>query len=149
MNLNLDLCEVKITARPDPQNPKVVTLITLTGTHREHGAIANLSAYKIRRDCRGQFLEVMDEYSDELHQFSIQLFNKNGHVRPWLIDGSRRSGTGCWNRDMDEGSLIYLMDMYVKDRVRRLTRLFFELGLKVLVFSSVTKASARGHCESS
>jgi hypothetical protein len=119
-SIDLDKCEVKIKAKPDFENPKVVIRITLKATHPEHGAIANLSAYKIKRDyCRGQFLEVMDEYNDELHQFSIELFDKNGHVRPWLVDGSRRSGTGCWNRDMNEGALIYLLDMSVKDTVRK------------------------------
>jgi len=117
--VNLDQCVVKIKAKPDLENPKVVTRITLKAIHLEHGAIASLSAYKIRRkDCRGQFLEVMDEYSDELHQFSTELFDKNGHVRPWLIDGGRRSGTGCWNHDLDKGTLIYLMDMSVRDQVR-------------------------------
>jgi hypothetical protein len=135
-SINLDKCEVKITAKPDFENPKVVTRITLKATHPEHGAIANLSAYNIRRDyCRGQFLEVMDEYTDELHQFSIELFDKNGHLRPWLIDGSRRSGTGCWNRDINEGCLIYLMDMSVTDKVRRLIYLFLELELNICWFT--------------
>jgi hypothetical protein len=148
-SIDLNKCEVKIKAKPDFENPKVVTRITVKATHTEHGTIANLSAYKIKREyCRGQFLEVMDEYSDELHQFSIELFDKNGLVRPWLVDGSRRSGTGCWNRDLDYGNLIYLMDMSVKDQVRKQIHLF-ELGLNKCFYSSDTKGLVRGCWENS
>ena len=124
--IDLGKCEIKIKVKPDFENPKVVVHMTLQATHPEHGAIGNLSVYQInRRHCRGRFLEVMDKYSDELHQFSVELFDKNGYVRFWLVDGSRRSGTGCWNRSLDEGNLLYLMDMSVKDKVRMQIPPFF------------------------
>ncbi|KAG6818958.1 hypothetical protein H0H93_016876 [Arthromyces matolae] len=46
------------------------------------GSVATLSALKIsRRFCRGSFLEIMDAESDELHQFSVKLFDKFGRAR--------------------------------------------------------------------
>ena len=117
--INIDNCNVRIKAKPDFENPKAVIRLTLVATHPEHGSIARIEAFRILRwFCRGEFLGIMDGYSEELHQFSMELFDKNGFVRPWLVDGGRRSGTGCWNRDLDDGALIYLEDMSVKDNVR-------------------------------
>jgi hypothetical protein len=119
-SIDLNRCEVTFEATPDDENPEVMTRITLHVNYPEHGSIAKLSAYKIDRTaCRGSFLAVMDENSDELHQFSVALFDKNGFVRSWLVDGGRRSGTGCWGRELDEGALIYLMDMSVETNVSR------------------------------
>jgi len=59
----------------------------------------------------------MDEEKDELHQFSVALFDKYGMARPWLIQASHRNGTGCWGREVNSGELIYLLNVDVNDYV--------------------------------
>lgn len=151
-SIDLNRCEVGFEATPDDEYPGVMVCITLDVTHPEHGSIASLSAYKIDRTaCRGSFLAVMDENSDELHQFSVTLFDKNGLVRSWLVDGGRRSGTGCWGRELNDGALIYLMDMSVKENVSRDVSFSKRAWIKFMrgILSSEVKELARGRWESS
>ncbi|GLB40821.1 hypothetical protein LshimejAT787_0900360 [Lyophyllum shimeji] len=112
-------CIPKISTVPDDENPRVLTNIMLEATHPDLGVIGSLSAIKILRHfCRGSFLEVMDEHSDELCQFSVALFDKFGRVRPWLLEPGNRRGTGCWGEELNTGELVYLLDMNVDVKYR-------------------------------
>jgi hypothetical protein len=58
-------CLTKITVENDCETPRVLKNIQLQITHPVHGGIASLHAIRIIRDnCRGRFLEVMDDESD-------------------------------------------------------------------------------------
>ncbi|KAF8066502.1 ankyrin repeat family protein [Lyophyllum atratum] len=101
------------------EHPRVFKNITLNINHPEFGLVGSLSAVKIiRHFCRGSFLEVMDDHSDELHQFSITLFDKFGRVRPFLLEQGNRRGTGCWGSELNNDQLIYVLDMNVNEKYR-------------------------------
>ncbi|KAF9027051.1 hypothetical protein BDZ89DRAFT_1113615 [Hymenopellis radicata] len=90
-----------------------------TATHPTLGEVATLSGYMIyRRMLGGDFLAMMDEESQELHEFSVTLFDKNGLLRPRFKAGYR-SGTGCWGDELNEDALAYIEDITVKDEYRR------------------------------
>jgi hypothetical protein len=86
--------------------------------------LASLTALHIKPYAAdGQFLAIMDEDEDELHQFSVKLFDKHGKIRPWLIDGSK--GNGCWGQELNNQDIIYVLDVNVDSDVSfffRLTR---------------------------
>ncbi|KAH0589600.1 hypothetical protein H2248_005332 [Termitomyces sp. 'cryptogamus'] len=103
----------------DYEYRRVFQNISLEATHPELGSIASLSAIKIwRRFCRGSFLEIMDANSDELHQFSVKLFDNFGRVRPWLLEPGNRCGTGCWGTELNDGEIIYVLNISVVKEVR-------------------------------
>ena len=113
-------CHVSFNVQDDDENPRTLKIITVIATHPAHqGPVASIEAIKIlRRFCKGQFLDVMDEDSDEMHQFSVALFDKFGKVKPWLISEGHRSGTGCWGEELNVGELIYIKDINVNAPVR-------------------------------
>jgi len=74
----------------------------------------------------GDFLEIMDEESQELYEFSVGLFDKYSNVRPWLVDGGAKSGSGCWGTELSVGDMLYLDDVLVKEEVCSLK---FSVGL--------------------
>jgi hypothetical protein len=114
----LSACKVTFSVSEDYETPKVLKHIEATVNHPEHGDIASLEAVHINRNrCRGIFLEVMDEHSDELLQFGTKLFNKNGQLRPWLVESDYHKGTGCWGFELNEGMLVYIISMDVKPAV--------------------------------
>jgi hypothetical protein len=124
-------CHVSFNVQDDDENPHTLKIITVIATHHAHqDPVASIEALKIlRRFCKGQFLDVMDEDSDEMHQFSVALFDKFGKVRPWLISEGHRSGTGCWGEELNIGELIYIKDINVNDPVRSNLSSFIALWL--------------------
>ncbi|KNZ80259.1 hypothetical protein J132_06685 [Termitomyces sp. J132] len=60
----------------------------------------------------------MDANSDELHQFSVKLFDNFGRVRPWLLEPGNRCGTGCWGTELNDGEIIYVLNISVVKEVR-------------------------------
>lgn len=116
--MDTTVLQVKIASEPHDEYPKTLTTLSVNVTHPDFGKIASLKAWRISRvHCRGDFLEIMDEESDEMHQFSVTLFDKYGTVRPHLVDPGSRSGTRCWGRELDAGELVYIEDISVKDTV--------------------------------
>ena len=107
-------CSFTFSTKFDFEYPRALQDITLKATHPELGSVASLSAIKIyRRFCRGSFLAIMDANSDELHQFSVELFDKFGRVRPWLLEPGNRCGTGCWGNELNDGQIIYVLNISV------------------------------------
>ncbi|KAF8066500.1 ankyrin repeat family protein [Lyophyllum atratum] len=118
-SLKANDCIPKFSTSPDDENPRVLEDITLELNHPEFGLVGSLSAMKIiRHFCRGSFLEVMDAHSDEFHQFSVALFDKFGRVRPWLLEQGNRRGSGCWGSELNDGQLVYVLDMNVNEKYR-------------------------------
>lgn len=111
-------CTLKTTIIPDDETPGSRNFIKIKVTHPAHGQVAKLTAVKIfRAKCAADFLTIMDGDSAELHTFSIELFDKHLQPRPWLVDGGRRSGTGCWGDEMNIGDLLYILKLEVEPSV--------------------------------
>ena len=63
------------------------------------------------------FLEIMDEDSQEMHEFSVGLFDKYSNVRPWLVDGGAESGSGGWGTELSIRDMLYVEEVRVKEEV--------------------------------
>lgn len=90
-------------------------------THPTLGELASARClqiqYRIRFKDSGDFLEIMDEDSQEMHEFSVGLFDKYSNVRPWLVDGGSRSGSGCWGTELSIGDMLYIEEVKVGKEV--------------------------------
>ncbi|CAL1705726.1 unnamed protein product [Somion occarium] len=72
-----------------------------------------------RNVLRGTFLQILDGESDELHQFSQKLFDKNGFLKPELIEHDYHRGTGCWGEEVNDGLLVYIDTIEVNKNFHR------------------------------
>jgi len=116
--VELSQLSLKLSTSRDYDYPKAISHSTLKAIHPTLGDLGRLNAIRIiRQNCRGDFHQVMDAYSQELHEFSVTLFDKFGYVRPWFIENGKGKGTGCWGRELNWGNLIYVMDMSVEPEV--------------------------------
>ncbi|KAJ7503111.1 ankyrin repeat family protein [Mycena galericulata] len=117
--IDMNHLTLEIKSEKHWEHPKAIQIISLTVKHPELGDVVSLNAWRISRAyCADSFLEILDEDMDEMHQFSVTLFDKHGSVRPHLVDPGYRSGTGCWGREMDAGQLVYILDMSVDQKHR-------------------------------
>ncbi|KAJ7188876.1 ankyrin repeat family protein [Mycena filopes] len=117
--MDLNTLTHSINAEVHPEHPGIITIISIEVKHPEFGDVGSLEAWTISRaNCAGSFLEVMDKDMDEMHQFSVTLLDKYGHVRPHLVDPGHRSGTGCWGREMNSGELVYILNVDIKEAYR-------------------------------
>ncbi|OBZ78418.1 hypothetical protein A0H81_02167 [Grifola frondosa] len=115
----IDHCTVNFQVDDDCEHPGALKNIDVEVRHPEHGQIALLSSLKIDRSkCFGQFLQIMDDHSQELHEFSVKLFNKYGKLKPDHVDHEYHKGSGCWGRELDDGMLIYVVDVEVNPSFR-------------------------------
>jgi hypothetical protein len=115
----LDLKDIRfqIKVKNHFEHPRVIKTISVRAEHPQLGDIVSLNAWRISRaNCAGSFLSIMDE-ENEMHQFSVTLFDKYGKIRPHLVDPGYRSGTGCWGREINSGELVYILDMKVNEQV--------------------------------
>ena len=116
--VDLSQLSLKLSTSRDYDYPKTISHSTLNAIHPTLGTLGRLKAIRIlRQNCRGDFHQVMDAYSQELHEFSVALFDRFGYARPWLIENGKRKGTGCWGRELNRGDLIYVMDMSIEQKV--------------------------------
>ncbi|KAF7295980.1 Ankyrin repeat family protein [Mycena kentingensis (nom. inval.)] len=101
------------------EHPRVLKDLTVIVKHPAHGEVASLTARRIVRNaCPGDFLRVLDEETDEMATFSTKLFDKYGKVLPEHIELGYQSGSGCWGRELDEGTLIYVFWVSVEEQFR-------------------------------
>ena len=81
----------RFSVKRDFECPSVFENLKLQIAHRTLGPVAKLSAVKIiRSHCRGSFLETLDAHSEDLHHFSVELFDNYGRVYPWLFESGNR-----------------------------------------------------------
>ncbi|KAG6877052.1 hypothetical protein C0993_010739 [Termitomyces sp. T159_Od127] len=100
------------------EHPRIFRNIDLKVTHPKLGHVASLYAVKILRHlCENAFFEVMDDHSDELQKFSLAFFDKFGRVKPWLYRPGNRRGTGAWGKDIDNSTIVYVLNMLVDDQL--------------------------------
>ena len=120
--LNLSQCIAAFEVKPHPECPQRLSTVTGKATHPTLGEVATLRGLKLHVRYAwkqaGDFHEVMDGESDEMMRFSTEVFDSNMNLHPWLADGSRRSGTGCWGDELNIGGFVYLEDITVKNQVR-------------------------------
>jgi len=121
INLNLSECTPTFTTEKHYEYPNMMQYLNGTLTHPALGELATVRSLQIQRRMRfknaGDFLEIMDEDSQELHEFSVALFDKHSNVRPWLVDGGSRSGSGCWGTELSIGDMLYIEEVNVKEEV--------------------------------
>ncbi|CCM00041.1 uncharacterized protein FIBRA_02067 [Fibroporia radiculosa] len=138
---DLSECSISFSTLPHPEYPNILIHLTAKVEHPIHKTIATLSALQIVRwRCGDQFLRIMDEESQELHEFSVKLFDKNGHLKPELVDDEYHRGSGCWGREMNRGTIIYVEDVRVVTQFRH--RGVGSWALKKFVRSSFVNESA-------
>ncbi|KDR66028.1 hypothetical protein GALMADRAFT_259860 [Galerina marginata CBS 339.88] len=122
-NLNLSECTTTFTTEKHYEYPERLNHLYGTLTHPTLGELGTVTALQITRRMyfkdAGDFLEIMDEDSQELHEFSTGLFDKNSNIRPWLVDGGSRSGSGCWGSELSVGDMLYVQDLSVKAEYKR------------------------------
>ncbi|KAJ7581864.1 hypothetical protein C8J56DRAFT_1168494 [Mycena floridula] len=113
----LDESTLKFSNKKDHEWPRQLSRCILTVKHPLDGQIGTLHAIVVHRAIIStDFLEVMDEDSQETLEFSIKVFDKHCRVRRHLVEPGARAGTGCWGEEMNSGNVIYLKDMTVNDK---------------------------------
>ncbi|KAJ6612265.1 hypothetical protein B0H10DRAFT_2052969 [Mycena sp. CBHHK59/15] len=75
--------------------------------HPKHQKIGATTALRIRHRCYERFLEVMD-LGAEMWAIGSSVFDKNGQVRPWLVDHDFHKRSGVWRRELNIGRLIFV-----------------------------------------
>lgn len=132
MALNLSGCTPIFTTEKHYEHPEMMQYLNAKLTHPTLGELATARClqiqYRIRFKSAGDFLEIMDEDSQELHDFSVGLFDMYSNVRPWLVDGGSKSGSGCWGTELNIGDMLYFEEVNVKKEVYP----FVSLALSVL-----------------
>ena len=118
---DLSKCTAKFTTETHYEHPGRLQYLSATLVHPTLGELATASCIQIRGRMRfknlGDFLELMDEESQELLDFSSGLFDRYSNVRPWLVDGGAKSGSGCWGTELSVGDMLYVVDVRVKEEV--------------------------------
>ena len=119
--LNLSKCTPNFITEAHCVYPETMQNLNVTLSHPTLGELASVRCVQIHPRIRfkrtGDFLEVMDDDSQELQEFSIGLFDKYSNVRPWLVDGGPKSGSGCWGTELSIGDMLYLKEVIVKKEV--------------------------------
>lgn len=119
--LKVDDCSATFSLKKHYDAPTRLSYITGTATHPTHGEIARLSGLaltsRVAWKRAGDFTEMMDEESDKMMRFSTKVFDSDMNLLPWLSDGGRRSGTGCWGAELNTGDVIYIQEITVNSQV--------------------------------
>ena len=147
IELNLSECTPEFTTVEHCEYPERMQYLNATLTHPALGELATARCLKIHGRMRfknaGDFLEIMDEDSQEMHEFSVGLFDKYSNVRPWLVDGGAKSGSGCWGTELSIGDILYVEEVNVEEEVCSLLFLFCLISM-AWISSSEDVVSARG-----
>lgn len=111
-------CSFKAAITPHTDHPHILQYVCLKAIHPTRGVVGEIRALQIHRNrCEGDLHEIMDEESRELIAFASTLFDKYGRLREELIKNECLKGTGVWWRELDEGILLYIFNVTVKERV--------------------------------
>ena len=117
--LNLAECTPTLRTKRHHENPETLQYLSARLTHPVLGEIATAHClkvvYRMRFKSTGDFLEIMDDESQELHEVSVGLFDKYSNICPWLVDGGAKSGSGCWGTELNVGDMLYVQDVRVKE----------------------------------
>ena len=79
---------------------------------------AKIHAVLIDRTCitAGKFHKSLQNMSirgktGRLQQFGVRVLDANGRVRDDIVDHEYQQGTGCWSREIDEGLIMFIVDV--------------------------------------
>lgn len=118
--LNLHECTVKITQEAHYEYPNRLSLLNVVARHPKLGELAKMRGIIVGRrpqfKTHGDFLQMMDDESEESLHFSEGLFDTHSNVHPWLIDGGYKSGSGCWGKELNEGQIVHFEDLTVEEQ---------------------------------
>ncbi|KAF9479090.1 hypothetical protein BDN70DRAFT_834943 [Pholiota conissans] len=121
--INLSECTAIFEPEAHYDYPRRLQYINGSVQHPTHGKIAKLRCILVMSryvyKTNGDFMQLMDNESHELMEFSTTLFDPLSNIRPWLIDGGYRSGSGCWGEELNTGEILYLEDLTVEQSYRR------------------------------
>ncbi|KAJ7187765.1 hypothetical protein C8R46DRAFT_1052489 [Mycena filopes] len=90
-SVNLSELTLEIRVKPVPETASSIERICAQAKYREN-VVASLDALRISR--------------------------ARCAVRPHFVEPGRRSGNGCWGREMNTGALIYILDLNVNESYR-------------------------------
>ena len=101
MALNLSEYTPRFTTVRHEKYPERMQYLNVTLTHPTLGELATARCLQIHSRMKfksaGDFLEIMDEDSREMSNFSVGLFDKYSNVRPWLVEKAARGvGVRSW-----------------------------------------------------
>ena len=146
--VNLSECTANFTTEKHYDYPDRIQNIIVTMTHPSLGELATAHCLLIRSRSwfknAGDFLEIMDEVSQEMQEFAVGLFDKYSNVRPWLVDGGSKSGSACWGKELSTGNILYIEEVNVVREVRFSLSLLPFLFYLTWISSSGDMVSARG-----
>jgi hypothetical protein len=121
MAIELFECTIKFNIEKHYEYPERMQYLNATMSHPAQGELATARCLQIHGRMwfknAGNFLEIMDEDSQEMHEFSVGLFDKYSNVRPWLVNGGSKSGSGCWGMELSTGDMLYIEEVKVKEEV--------------------------------
>lgn len=117
--LNLAECTVKFDLEAHHDYPNRLHYLNAVAQHPKLGELAKMRCLIVDRryvfKTHGDFLQIMDDESHEMMEFSTTLFDAHSNVRPWLVDLGYRSGSGCWGTELSTGGMVYIEDLTVKE----------------------------------
>ncbi|KAH8119710.1 hypothetical protein DFH11DRAFT_1721634 [Phellopilus nigrolimitatus] len=124
---SFDLSKLKyeISVLTDSEFPKYFRDVAITVTYPGQAiSVAQLTAVFIKRYAGddGSFIIAMDSKSHELACLSLDVFDRFGQVRPWLIHNDYHRGSGVWGRELYiqgwQAEFLYVLDLQVRPEFR-------------------------------
>ncbi|TCD68460.1 hypothetical protein EIP91_010746 [Steccherinum ochraceum] len=121
-------CSVLVTSRPSPRREMegILQELKVIAKARDH-QVGSMTCYAVNRGlCRQRLgtygLETVLKGQDNPGAYFdvwSTLFDKYGFVKEELVDHDYHKGTGCWGRELDKGTFIYVLDVQVPIKYRR------------------------------
>ncbi|KAL1689407.1 hypothetical protein GGG16DRAFT_126514 [Schizophyllum commune] len=118
----LNPADVRFECREtDPASKRFIKHTRLTATHRHHGNLGTLEAYKIERTytLKAHFHEFLDAKSDELAEFGRKILDNDMNVYRKIVDDEYHKGSGRWGDELNEGRIVYVRSVVVNPSFQR------------------------------
>lgn len=119
--LNFKDCTATFTLKPNYGCRGRLFHLSGRVTHPRHGSIAFLDGYAIQRRHEwveaGNFMRTMHGENLELKLLTHQVFDNLLEVYPWIYNDTRRSGSGVWGKELNEGDIFFIEFIKVDDKV--------------------------------
>ncbi|KAG6906119.1 hypothetical protein DXG01_015842 [Tephrocybe rancida] len=99
------------TCSPDPSDDEKAPA-------SQAGEVGTMLFVRILRRAfqRGGFHTFMDDHHADLENLSSSLFNDNGRLKPGVLDGVVHRGTGVWGNELNQGEIVFILEMDVKEQ---------------------------------
>lgn len=113
-------CKATIRIEPNDEHPRALKHLFMSVKYPKLGEMATLTALLINRRAYVNgptFHQIMDEEHQELADFATTLFDKRGSIKEQLVDHEHHKGTGVWGREINNGLVVYIFAVHVKEKV--------------------------------